>query len=433
MEKKALLGHLNASICVFFIAFCLFVMARPVEASTLTWSLDDYSTGTIGGQHQWEGNALINTDRATSSPNSLSFVVGAYGSYASTTLSGINNFNNFNYWFIPAGLYDYTQPVILFKDLSNHELFIIYISNFIGEGSQWNFVNTEIDQVNYKYKINYNGTTTEWIDWDYPGIISGMEISASGVVGAITYIDSFSFSINCGDFKNRSDCIANKCYWENIIFQEEYSYCRDFPSDPNSFCENSIFNCAYCNASTTCLGVGCYWNEIKGCSYFENTCTFQALENCPNKMDCENASGTWNGDFCFSSAVKEDCSSMDLLPKMVCQIKNFLASMFLPSKTKLSELGRTIDLINTKFPSNYLKATKSFFDDIKNGINETGTGIPVKILGHEKTINFDIFNATGTAGGVSQSFGGFIKIFFTIAILVPFISWAINFMTRIFK
>lgn len=458
MKTKRFPGLLNALICVFFIVFGLFIAIGPVEAFSVEEHFDSYNLGPISGQGGWTGNGGEVSDD----------IVGTSG-YKTLKLSAFNSsnaiieFSSSTDLQISFNLYaqDFPNDQELFFDFNllsggfklrtrllnglgsfnyetgdNRTSLSIVCPNFPFD--TWYNIRIDAGSGGAKYSCN-NGPWTFTLSSEGYGVANGNYFEILGGSysdNIIVYLDDLEITgqgIFCDEFESRTDCIAGGCFWENIIFHEEYSYCRDLVVGEEGFCEYSIFGCAYCNSSTTCAGAtGCYWNGLAGCSYLENVCEFEHLENCENSTDCENASGTWNGDFCFVSNIGPvDCSSMNLLERLVCEIKNFISTAFLPSKAKLTELGQTIDLINTKFPSNYLRAGRLFFDNVKNGINES-EGIPVKILGHEQDISFDIFNATGSAGVVG-TLGNFLKVFFNLVFITIFITWALSFLKRIFK
>jgi len=470
MKNKALPGPIRATNCVFFIGFALFLLFAPGRGPAravplLDENFDNYSLGNVSGQGGWiggDGAEVVSDTRSFSGTQSLKLSGAQDNSlsinFASTTYNVF--YLEFNFYISTTTHTEFIAvPLIssppgggaLYNEIQDVSGSIkLYTDNEGGSAGGcsglprgvWNNVKilatfTPVLSVQYScngaaYSDPQPGQTIG--DIDHPFIFLNLQKGFYYGTAEVYIDDIYLDNSDCVGYLNRSDCISGGCYWQSIIFHEEYDHCITYPEgeSADTLCARNTFDCAYCNASTTCLNVGCYWNNLQGCSYYENLCDFDNLGNCENETDCENASGSWNGDFCFVSEIAPvDCSTMPLLERLVCEIKNFISTAFLPSKEKISELGRTIDLVNTKFPSNYLRAARIFFDDVKNGINESA-GIPVRILGHQENVNFDIFNATGTAG-VVNTIGNVIKTFITLVLLGLFIAWSIEFLKRIFK
>jgi hypothetical protein len=128
----------------------------------------------------------------------------------------------------------------------------------------------------------------------------------------------------------------------------------------------------------------------------------------------------------------EPCEDLELLERLVCEIKNTLSGAFLPSQAKINELKNTINLVQSKFPFNYINEAKSFLADLQTGITATGT-ISFKVLGQPGNADFSIWNKTINLAGTSQKISDIVKGLLTALILFAFISWAVGFGKRIFK
>jgi len=118
----------------------------------------------------------------------------------------------------------------------------------------------------------------------------------------------------------------------------------------------------------------------------------------------------------------EDCSSYGFLEKTVCEIKNLLSGIFMPTQSKLIEFQSVISEIQNRAPFNYIASAITNFGTIKSGITDTTT--TVTIFGNTGTLNRDILTQTGMTL-IFQSFFGLI-------FLILFVFWGINFIKRIF-
>lgn len=129
---------------------------------------------------------------------------------------------------------------------------------------------------------------------------------------------------------------------------------------------------------------------------------------------------------------EEECSGYDLLERLVCEVKNALKGIFLPSSAKIQELQATIGQIKQKFPYNYIAFLKEFYDDIKQGVNITST-IEFKILGQAGAVDLSFWEKTADVGGITQTFSHIIKNIAYFVILLVFLMWGISFGRRIFR
>ena len=127
----------------------------------------------------------------------------------------------------------------------------------------------------------------------------------------------------------------------------------------------------------------------------------------------------------------EDCSQYNIPDRWICEIKNALKSIFLPSSEKINELKQTMDLFKQKFPFNYIDLFTNFYQDINNGINETST-IQFKILGQSGNVNLAFWENQATIGGITQTFSHIIYNIFLFLFLFIFVLWLISYLKRIF-
>jgi hypothetical protein len=138
------------------------------------------------------------------------------------------------------------------------------------------------------------------------------------------------------------------------------------------------------------------------------------------------------GSLFYEMPVEESCEGLGTVEKWLCEIKNLLKGIFLPSSEKTTELKNNMEQIKIKFPFNYLNLLNSFFTDVKNGVNSTSS-IPFKILGQAGAVDLSFWERETIVGGISQKFSHIIYNFLTIFILFIFTFWIINFIKRIFK
>jgi hypothetical protein len=127
----------------------------------------------------------------------------------------------------------------------------------------------------------------------------------------------------------------------------------------------------------------------------------------------------------------EDCSQYNIPERWICEIKNALKSIFLPSNEKINELRKTMDLFKQKFPFNYINLFTNFYQDINNGINENST-ISFKILGQSGNVNLAFWENQATIGGITQTFSHIIYNIFLFLFLFIFVLWLISYLKRIF-
>ncbi len=196
-----------------------------------------------------------------------------------------------------------------------------------------------------------------------------------------------------------------------------YSLNYDLPTD-HDWLVNYLIYCDY-NAPDGAIGFALWKNE-----------------SCTNTIMAIGTSTLfyWPEEQAPPGFASEDCSSYALLERMVCEIKNFIGGIFVPSPEKTQELKDTLDMVKQKAPYTYLNATKDFIGDLNSEISAATTTISLSLFGATGTANFDVFQATTTFAGTTQVFKTFLRtISFALIFFLAFIPWAINFLKRIFK
>lgn len=119
----------------------------------------------------------------------------------------------------------------------------------------------------------------------------------------------------------------------------------------------------------------------------------------------------------------EDCSTYDLLPKLVCEIKNTLVGIFIPSRTSLNELQRTFAQLANKLPFNYISAVGDTIAGVRAGLVET-SGIQVTMFGNTGIVDLSFWE--------DNAIGATIKIAMMALLLLGFVFYAIKYLNRIF-
>ncbi len=128
----------------------------------------------------------------------------------------------------------------------------------------------------------------------------------------------------------------------------------------------------------------------------------------------------------------EDCSTYPLLERLVCDLKNAIKKIFVPSAGSMASLKTTIDGFSGKAPMNYINATKTFFSDIQSGLDNT-QNVPFKVLGKSGNVDFTLFSKTATVAGATRSYADILKLFFTFVLVLGFTFWSIGYIRKVFR
>lgn len=135
----------------------------------------------------------------------------------------------------------------------------------------------------------------------------------------------------------------------------------------------------------------------------------------------------------YEIPATEDCSTYPLLERLVCEIRNTIKSIFLPSTEKITQLKDTFEIFKTKMPLNYVLATQSFFSNVRTGLNSEEE-LVVGILGTTSTIDFSFWETKAQVfGDSSKSFSTILKNVFSVIVILGFLVWGLNFGRKIFK
>jgi len=128
----------------------------------------------------------------------------------------------------------------------------------------------------------------------------------------------------------------------------------------------------------------------------------------------------------------EDCSSYSLLERLVCELKNVVKGIFIPSPQSMNDLKNTIQAFNNKAPMNYIKATRDFLTSVRDGL-DSQRELNFKILGQTASVNFDFWDSTTEFNGQNTSFLNIIRILFTCLLGVFYVVYFVKLLNRIFK
>jgi len=273
-----------------------------------------------------------------------------------------------------------------------------------------------------KWRVKWeNKNWSEWLSpegdtWDYINkIILKNYISA---IREDVYIDTIKkISVcelgNCSACEIYDTCINAGCFWYYSIFLQQYFCVEPFEPEPEEC--GSFYKCQYCLTQGTCEAeLNCEWVD-KG---FGEKCYMIEPEIPPEQI-------TWE------VPELEDCSLLSGVEKWLCDIKNFVAGIFLPSQEKMDSLYQSIMSLKDKFPFNYIGIIKDFFTDIKNEL-ASSKEIPIKIFGVEGNVDFSFWDKTVVIGGLSETFGNILIDFTSFIILLSFFVWLMSFIRRIF-
>lgn len=287
-------------------------------------------------------------------------------------------------------------------------------------------------------EITFNWDATEnKVKYDCLGLSSG-------------WVDVSSYSTIDFDYFN---VIRTEAYLNRVAVH------IDNIGEPEPVCE--IGTCGVCSSFEDCENAGCYWNfygfvpgflnycieplDPSDCGSFLNCQFCETQETCENDISCEwKDYGQGHGVQCYwkqpltatstiewAVAELDDCSALSGVEKWVCETKNFIAGIFLPTQAKMTVFYNTMTDFRQKFPFNYINIGRDFFADIKNDIVDDNE-ISIEILGNEASLDFSFWNATTSVAGAVQSYKNIFYGFTNILLGVVFFVWLIAFLRRFF-
>lgn len=315
--------------------------------------------------------------------------------------------------FVVVGVQEYTIANILTDELED-------------KWTQWE-IEWYQDESNY---LNFRGRWQEgdWTAWIQSTITElgfdtlNITRGPNDNVLKNTYMDWFrGWGVcalgNCQYCETYDTCMDAGCYWYYSIYACGIGQCyrcvEPFTPDPEDC--GSFYKCQYCTTQETCeLELNCEWVD-RGLGV---KCYMIEPEIPPEQVGWE-------------APTLEDCGALSGVEKWLCEIKNFIAGIFMPTQEALDKLYNTIGAFKDRFPFNYIGALNSFFDDIKDSLEEEKE-IPITIFGQESNVDFSFWTTTAPIGGVSESFGNVVLDFTSLIIFLAWLVWLLSFIKRFF-
>jgi len=342
----------------------------------------------------------------------------------------IGAFEGMNIWLRDGGL-DMFQ-VSLGADWDNGDFYVL--SAWTNEGwavidtfpyfEGWIEIKVEWIWVSQLWRVvYYDGEMTQYSSWKgayldrvWSGIDEVQIYSLSGDYERC--LDNISLPPvcglgNCGLCETYGTCIADGCDWVYSIFLQEY-----FCVEPTSYPElcGVFYDCQWCETQFTCeddkIGF-CEWVDRgigESCYMTEPTIPIGQDWEVPELDDCELLSGV---EF------------------YLCEIKNDVLGVFMPTQEKINDLYLTIGLFKDRFPFNYVESLKTFFSEISVSFDDEKP-IPIKILGQEADVSFEFWEQETEIGGVAETFKNVLFDFTTFIILMGFFVWLLGLVKRFF-
>jgi len=255
-----------------------------------------------------------------------------------------------------------------------------------------------------------------------------------------------------GAWQNHNHDLPNQLNFDHN--NENYDiYFDNFLIDDGAECQISM--CNLCETYEDCSEAGCYWYLSPWPGLFDTgaycvepyvpdpeecgpffKCQFCATqETCEGELNCEwwDKYGTGEACYMIEPAIPpeqgswqvpdlEDCEELEGAEAWLCEIKNFIAGMFMPSQSKVDELQRTLGNFATKFPFNYLEAIRIFFDYVDDYAKEE-QGVEIGILNATGTVDLSFWNATGAIGATEESISDMVIDFTSLLLVVGLMAY----------
>lgn len=285
----------------------------------------------------------------------------------------------------------------------------------------WVLVEAEFDPTNDLWRARVDNS--EWSETSFfNSYITIFTIKDYWTATENIYFDDFGTKAGvcmlgaCSNCDTGESCLENECIWEYLPTYDRWE------------CHNVWI--PYVPGCGTGFQESCY-----GC-YTQETCESAVPTGVCEWVDKGYGLGCYPTEEVPEEAVwevptLEECGELSGVEKWLCEIKNWLAGLFMPTQEKVNNLKITIDNFKAKFPFNYANSLSVFFDTIKTSL-ATPKDIPVEIFGNSGNLNFGFLEATGTIGGTSETIKNILYDFTTALIVIGFLFWIISFIKRIF-
>lgn len=140
---------------------------------------------------------------------------------------------------------------------------------------------------------------------------------------------------------------------------------------------------------------------------------------------------TWTEVTAWTVPTLDDCSILTGLDKLVCEIKNALLGLVVPSQSKYDELSNTMAAFQDAFPLPYLRAFQTFVATTDAGISESAA-LNFSILGQAATVDFSVYSFSVSIAGLDVAFNVLIRSLLSLLCLAFFLAWAVSFLRSVF-
>lgn len=432
----------NAVLCLFvgvLLWSCPFFIAHAFFSE----DFEDFNYGVLNGQGGWaDGNNefYITDGYVNSGTHGVTIFSGGWGRataiYSASSTDGTN--------------------IIYFQFSSTTDGDLFKISEQ-GIWPQWNF------------KLSKTGGVYDaWIQ----DALGSYSINIGSDLSPSTWYE-YSLDFSCTDSRWRgkiddgaySDWIVTDCHDLGATERLEISILR--PSIQMAFDDIGIAppvcglgNCTFCEIYDTCVDAGCFWYHADWTLTPNEWCVEPPAEPSPeecgpfykcqycDQTGCEAQTGfcDWKdigfGDKCYMTEPEippeqgnweapelDECGELSGVELWLCNIKNFIAGIFMPTEAKVNEFYSTMGNFKERFPFNYSRALATFFGDIQTSF-DTEKAVPVKILGESGNVSFQFWSASTTIGGTSETFANVVKDVSTFIIFLVLAVWIISLIKR---
>lgn len=139
-----------------------------------------------------------------------------------------------------------------------------------------------------------------------------------------------------------------------------------------------------------------------------------SLVNCSAELD-----PTFVIDF-PDAPEQENCSSFTGIDKSICDIRNFIAGLFLPSSEKMNELNIVLNTLAHKAPFIYISTLQNKIAGASSNIHTEK--FDVTVMGHTAEVNIDIL----------EPIANVTKLVSYVLLVLLFVVWARGFIKQFF-
>lgn len=426
----------NFKSLLFIVIFLtlLFIGGNVFSSSPFTDDFEGYNFGDLTGQGGWATSTPYDSWQVSTTTTEVGDqAIDCYDGYCGNNKTG-DSVANGKWVFWTYASEDFTFGFWIKEgssDICRVDIGTSTIRYYNGDwfDTGWSVVHDgyyplqiEWDSTSNQCRIQYD--ISAWSDWfnayDTFSYIDRLDIFATELADGNRFIDNISDTLllpcddeHCGYCQTYSTCINSGCSWFYSIYLQNY-YCTDYIAPTPDEC-GSFYKCQFCGNQTTCEEeLNCEWTD-RGlgdrCYMIEPTIP-------PDQVDWE-------------VPDLDDCSGLPALDTIVCEIKNLISGIFMPSQEKVEDLYQTIGAFKEKFPFNYVASFDSFFSNIVEDLDATTT-IPIEILGATSSVNFTFWNTTTTIGGEEETLNNVLFDFTTFIFLMGWFAWFISLIRRFF-